>query len=329
MPIASLLLTAIGCVSAQSARMVVSESVVDVRAEPRTSARPGIHDPQQETQLLFAEHVTLLRRKDGWAQIEAVEQPEYTHGRRWQGYPGWVPEAALAPANKHTRAPNLVVTTKWARIWNDPFQMEPPVRRLPLGTQLWGLDIGNRLWKVELPDGASAWLEHGDAEELNTVQGLPPQQKRQRIVAVAEQFLGDPYFWGGRSPFLGSDPSRTPAKHTGSDPITGVDCSGLVNLAHRAVGVEIPRDAHEQFLRAQAVSALQAGDLIFLSARGEPKRIVHVMLYAGADEVIEGPGTGQSVRRITLAERFASSPEPIAPGAVVDEQQVYFGTFLP
>ena len=60
-----------------------------------------------------------------------------------------------------------------------------------------------------------------------------------------------------------------------------MDCSGLVNLAYRAAGLDIPRDAHEQFLRAKPVNALQPGDLIFLSERQNPKRIVHVMLYEG------------------------------------------------
>ena len=53
------------------------------------------------------------------------------------------------------------------------------------------------------------------------------------------------------------------------------------------------------------------------------------MLYAGGGEIIEGPGTGTVVRRITLAQRFGQSLDWLAPGAVVDDQTVFFGTYLP
>jgi cell wall-associated NlpC family hydrolase len=111
--------------------------------------------------------------------------------------------------------------------------------------------------------------------------------------------------------------------------VTGVDCSGLINLAYRTVGMDIPRDAHEQFLRAKPVNALQPADTIFLSERGNPKRIVHVMLYAGEGEAIEGPGTGSVVRRIAVVERLGQPLDWLAPGAIIDGQTVFFGSFLP
>ena len=111
--------------------------------------------------------------------------------------------------------------------------------------------------------------------------------------------------------------------------MTGVDCSGLVNLAYRSAGVEIPRDAHEQFLRAKRVTTLEPADLVFLSERADPARIVHVMLYAGEGEVIEGPGTGLTVRRIALAQRLGRPIDQLSPGAVIDGQTVFFGSYLP
>jgi len=95
------------------------------------------------------------------------------------------------------------------------------------------------------------------------------------------------------------------------------------------VGLDIPRDAHEQFLRAKRINALQPADLIFLSERSNPKRIVHVMLYAGNGELIEGPGTGEAVRRIAITSRLGQPLDWLAPGSVVDGQTVYFGTYLP
>ena len=127
----------------------------------------------------------------------------------------------------------------------------------------------------------------------------------------------------------------------------GVDCSGLVHLAYRASGLAVPRDSHEQFMKSTRLpdaAALQPGDLVFLGSRvlrtdsratpevlssvgaglapapdsGEPV-INHVMLYAGDGQVIEGPGTGQVVRWIALADRLA----------LETTRQALFGTLLP
>ena len=160
---------------------------------------------------------------------------------------------------------------------------------------------------------------HRAARSLAAVQAMPTLQKRRAILAGAQLLLGDRYVWGGRSP------QRVDA----ADQVTGVDCSGLINLVYRTVGMIIPRDAHEQFLRAKPVNALQPADLIFLSERDNPERIVHVMLYAGEGELIEGPGTGTSVRRVSVSARLGKTLDWIAPGVVVDGQTVLFGTYLP
>ncbi len=66
------------------------------------------------------------------------------------------------------------------------------------------------------------------------------------FVEVAEKFIGSPYLWGGRSYF-------------------GLDCSGLVQLALQAVGVDAPRDADMQ--EAEVGTSVERpekrGDLVF------------------------------------------------------------------
>jgi cell wall-associated NlpC family hydrolase len=186
--------------------------------------------------------------------------------------------------------------------------------------------MGGLLWKVDLVDGTTVWMPRDSARSLEELAALPPLEKRRAIVRHAERFIETPYFWGGRSP---ASDRATPASHPAISPVRGVDCSGLVNLAYRAVGLEIPRDAHEQFLRAHRINAPRPADLIFLSERSNPQRIVHVMLYAGAGEVIEGPGTGQAVRRIAITERLGQPLDRLAPGSVADDQTVFFGAYLP
>src|SRR4051794_2390894 len=49
-----------------------------------------------------------------------------------------------------------------------------------------------------------------------------------RVVAEAKKYLGVPYVWGG------------------TDPKKGLDCSGLVQLVYRNLGVELPRVSYQQ-----------------------------------------------------------------------------------
>ena len=306
----------LGCAS--SSLTIVHVPLVDVRAEPRTAAQAGVHDPLEETQLLYGERVRRRATKNGWARIEAVEEPEFTHATRWQGYPGWVPEQALGPRDS-LDAPTAVVTEKWASAWVDAHLTEPSSVRLPLGARLRATDMGGQRWNVELGDDLTVWMKPASARSLAELKTLNAAQRRRLIVRNAALFLGDPYYWGGRSPY---DPTAT-------DHVTGVDCSGLINLSYRAAGTDIPRDAHEQFLRAKPVAILQPADLIFLSAPGDPSRIVHVMLYAGDGAVIEAPATGLRVRRISLTERFGRAAEAVRPGTVIEGQTVSFGAYLP
>lgn len=71
------------------------------------------------------------------------------------------------------------------------------------------------------------------------------------FVAVAERFVGTPYVWGGKTRL-------------------GLDCSGLVQVAMHAAGLDCPRDSDMQLAelgREAAVRAdldgLKRGDLVF------------------------------------------------------------------
>ena len=308
-----------GCAHAKPL-MAVNVPVVDLRAKPRTIAQPSIHDPLEETQLLYGERVEVKSVRDGWANIEAVEQPEFTHANRWQGYPGWLPAAALIPADPLAE-PNTVVIARWAPTWQDAYRRTPSPWRFPLGTYVRAVDMGGELWRVELLDGTTVWMASPAAKSLKEIRARSPLEERHAILRSAALLIGEAYYWGGRSPH--------PASHDEPLAATGVDCSGLVNVAYRTVGVVIPRDAHEQSLRARPTASLQPADLIFLSERGNPRRIVHVLLYAGNGEVIEGPETGLAVRRISVVKRLGRPLDQIAPGTIIDGQTVSFGSYLP
>jgi peptidoglycan DL-endopeptidase CwlO len=94
-----------------------------------------------------------------------------------------------------------------------------------------------------------------------------------KAVAIAEQYLGVPYVWGGASP-------------------SGFDCSGLVMYVYGQLGVSLPHNAYEQYLALPHVplSDLQPGDLVFFYGFG------HVGIYVGNGTMIHAPHTGTVVQ---------------------------------
>ena len=91
---------------------------------------------------------------------------------------------------------------------------------------------------------------------------------RQGIVNYALQFVGGRYSYGG------------------SDPHTGVDCSGFTRyVMQHAAGLSISRSSGGQASQGRAVSAdqMRPGDLIFY---GSGSSINHVAMYIGNGQVV-------------------------------------------
>jgi peptidoglycan DL-endopeptidase CwlO len=106
-------------------------------------------------------------------------------------------------------------------------------------------------------------------------------------IAYAEQQLGKPYQWGA----------------TGPD---AFDCSGLVMMAYRAAGIDIPRTSEEQWAFGPRVTSSQAqpGDLVFFAgADGTPAAPGHVGLVIGNGLMIEAYATGFPVRIAPYGDR--------------------------
>lgn len=92
------------------------------------------------------------------------------------------------------------------------------------------------------------------------------------VLAIAAQYEGLMYSYGGTSPS------------------TGFDCSGFTQYVFGKVGISLPRTAEEQRSATTRVSTPQPGDLVFF---GSPA--YHVGIYAGNGKMWDSPRSGQAV----------------------------------
>ncbi len=104
-----------------------------------------------------------------------------------------------------------------------------------------------------------------NVQEIN----VPP---RNYIAEKAQEFLGVPYLWGGRSAF-------------------GIDCSGLSQVIYKAAKIPLPRDSYQQAEVGQTMdflSEIQPGDLAFFT--GDSGKITHVGIMLSPEEIIHAHG---------------------------------------
>ena len=295
-------------------RFSIGLPVADLMSKPRQRRKADLDDDEHLSQLLYGETVLVERVRGEWAQVVAEEQPHF-EGRRWGGYRGWLRADALTAALP--TPVNCVVRTRQALAQR--------------GQEIIALSVGTRLTRVAEASGVSVvrLLDGSLAEIATDALSVPPPvvnaESRSEIIKTVELFLGTSYYWGGRS---GVQPELS----------IGVDCSGLVSLAYRVHGLDIPRDSQAQFARARPVARgeLQPGDLVFLSEPGQPKRITHVMIYTGGDSVIESRKSSGRVLRSSFRERFGRALMDADSGDEVLDQsfakpkrrRVFFGSYL-
>ncbi len=115
--------------------------------------------------------------------------------------------------------------------------------------------------------------------DVPTGAALPDGSRSSQVVAIALQYLGIPYVWGGMSPSQ------------------GFDCSGLVSYVYAQIGIYLPHHAASMYNQGVPVaySELAPGDLVFFNGLG------HMGMYIGGGQFIHAPHTGDVVRVATLS----------------------------
>jgi cell wall-associated NlpC family hydrolase len=222
----------------EATRFAEGETCSVIRGRTALRAQPSDGAPQ-DSELLRGETVAVYERKNGWAWVQA----------KLDSYVGYVRESALGPA----AAIDAHVVLPLTPLLSAPDATSPLCDLLPLNAQVRrGNPEGNF---VEVPGG----FVHARAL-------APLDRTSADFVAVAEQFLGVPYVWGGKT-------------------FQGLDCSGLIQTSLQAAGVLAPRDTDmmEQSL-GQIVPGAKAkrGDLVFWKGHVGVMRDGETLLHANA-----------------------------------------------
>lgn len=172
---------------------------------------------------------------------ERVTVYEENEGWAWvqltrDRYVGYMPSAALMNV---VAVPTHRVKALGTFIYPVPDIKAPPMLHVPMNAELRVAEWGERFCR----------LEHGG---FAITRHLIERDRAERdYVDVAERFIGTPYLWGGRTR-------------------TGIDCSGLVQIAMEAAGETCPRDSDMQMVEVgeeipvpDDLEGLQRGDLVF------------------------------------------------------------------
>ncbi len=185
------------------------------------------------------------------------------------GYRGYLPSADLGPA----ALPTHRIAARSSHVYPAPDIKAPAGPALPFGALI-------EIRAEEKAQSGFAALAGGGFMPARHL--APIDERASDPVAVAEFFLGTPYLWGGNS-------------------IWGIDCSGLVQAALLACGIDCPADSTPQ---SRAVGralgegeGTERGDLLFWKG--------HVALAVDGESMIHANAHHMAVVKEPIAEAMA------------------------
>lgn len=189
------------------------------------------------------------------AQVLEVNSREWAHIRcEWDGYEGWCKHSQLTEIGPrdYNRPTKYLSSNHTGKIIFEDSEMQ-----LPMGAEL--VNMRGGLLKAGFNTGK---FKGKKAEARSTALTA------ENIKEIALQYMHAPYLWGGRS-------------------LSGIDCSGLAQMAYKFCGYSLPRDAAQQAHNGKLIEFLQnaeCGDLAFFD--NKDGQIIHVGILLDNQNII-------------------------------------------
>lgn len=222
-------------------RFTVRVDVADLKRAPRP-------DAPLETQLLHGETLTVYDDDEGWGWAQADRD----------GYVGYIAMSALGC--RAIEATHRVIVNR-TFVYPAADMKQPIIAAVPLDG------------RVEVEDTRGAFAKLRGHGYVFTAHVASLGQSAPDYVAIAEQLIGSPYLWGGKSAL-------------------GIDCSGLVQLALSTAGRPMPRDTDMQERSGEALPLrggfddLARGDLVFWTGHVGIMVDATTLLHANAHHML-------------------------------------------
>ncbi|MEM8552113.1 MAG: NlpC/P60 family protein [Pseudomonadota bacterium] len=254
---------------------------VVIAPSTRCEVSPGFS--ALDTEFMFGEPVDVFDTEDS----EPVEPDDLVVKDAWSwvqsavdGYVGYVQSADLVDAP--AEPPTHMVSALHGILYEEPTIKRYFMSKLPLGAMVTvtGFEETSETFAkvINLSQHRDTLYRHGlrarlpDTEEgyVLTKHLRPLDAPADDFVAVAEMFSGVPYLWGGKT-------------------ATGIDCSGLVQLALAAAGHAAPRDSDMQLALGRDApidGPLRRGDLIFWTGHVGIMTDPHTLLHANGFHMV-------------------------------------------
>lgn len=206
------------------------------------------------SQALLGERLRILKIDRDFTEVQLPDD-----------YQGWISNYQWVE-EKRTDLPLKKVRKHLVKVFDKASLGASVIRDAVIGVDLPIIEDGPEWSEVLLPDELTGWIKSDAFDKF-------PVKTRQAIVQLSEEFLGYPYYWGGRS-------------------IKGFDCSGLTQTIHALLGIHLPRDAWMQHREAKYVGTdpenAEPGDLYFFAEKGS--KITHVSVATGSGRMIHARG---------------------------------------